>query len=93
MTERKYVIGGLLVLLVSCASIPVEYERFVIVPSKDALFAHDPKDDLILSKTCEPDSKVKGKCIALKEDVFYAMEKELLWLRDQVKQLQSSACK
>lgn len=74
----------------ACGSAGIVYPRFVVWPSHDLLLGHDPggKDDKPLSKTCEPDEVIKGKCIALLTDDFYNMEQELLELRQKTKDLQ-----
>src|SRR3990167_3292933 len=77
-----------LVFLGSCGSTPTVYERFVLWPSLDVLLAHDPKNDLPLRLTCDPTAEDQAPCIALKRQVFYDMEKELFWLREQNNHLQ-----
>lgn len=81
----------------SCAT-GVVYPRYVVVPSQNLLRGHSASDDLELAKTCEPDpiptvtpapAPKLAKCIALKEEVFFQMEKELLELRQALQDCQA----
>lgn len=73
--------------LASCAStFPFKY--YVIHPSSDLLLGQEPKDDLSLSKTCEPDEVVKGKCIALKVEEFQRLIDDYKRLQNELKECQ-----
>lgn len=89
MRQFFYPVTLILLGLVACASTYQEYPRYVVWPSHDLLEAHEPKDDLRLSSTCEPDEQDKARCILLKREVFYKMEAELLQLREALKECQA----
>jgi hypothetical protein len=62
----------------------------VIHPSSDLLLAPEPKDDLSLSKTCEPDDVTKGKCVALKVEEFQRLIDDYKRISNELKECQKN---
>lgn len=84
----------------ACASGGKDYTYYVIHPEQKppALWAADPKDDLDLAKACSPDPECSqpkppktakcGKCVGLFSDEFFKAKKEILYLRQALKDCQ-----
>lgn len=83
----KFVSALSLMVFSSCAA--TSYTYYGLWPSKDLMLAKDPKEDLSLLKTCEPDETAKGKCVAMLASEFFKMKKELEQLREELKQCQA----
>lgn len=82
MNVRIMVLISILSITVGAASCPTketgsEYPFWIADAEHDTLEAHDPKDDVSLSKTCNKDSTNAAKCIVYTTDVYRAMTKEL----------------
>jgi len=63
----------------SCGA--VNYKYFVLNRPDNKLMGKDPKDDLSLDVSCDPDSQNKAKCIVMFTDEFFKSKQELLELR------------
>lgn len=83
-----------LVLLISCIGVGScasgrVYTKYNIDPVHDTLLAHDPKNDLPLRATCQATPGNNSHCTAMLTPEAFAMETELLELRQALKDCQS----
>ncbi len=87
---RKMVTVALLALLClgSCASLS-GYPWYILDPAKDNLQADKKVDDLNMTATCTLDAFDKAKCIVMLREAYFKMEKELLDLRQELKDCQA----
>ncbi len=87
---RKFCYIAMLAMLClgSCASLS-GYPWYIIDPVTMKLLADKPQDNLPLLETCKETPFDKAKCIAMLREDYFKMEKELLQLRQALKDCQN----
>lgn len=83
---KSFIVGIICgVLLLSCASAAISYNYYgLAADSYDGkLLGVDESKDLPLS-ICEPDAKVKGKCVVMLKAEFFKMKSDLDQTREKL---------
>ena len=80
---RKFALGFIACFfLMACAGF--QYKYYGIHPSEGKLLGSKPEEDLPLS-VCEPDERVKGKCVVLFTEEFKSLVLEYTDIKERLK--------
>ncbi len=75
--------------VVACTTAAFKYKYYGVAPEpghtsmSGVLLGPEPKDDLPLS-TCDPDDRIKGKCVLMMTDEFERLRADLIDCRHRV---------
>lgn len=76
-------------VLAGCAGFQYKYYALDAASYEGALRGPEPKDDLPLTE-CQPDARVRGKCVVMLVDEFRAFRIDYDRIKTQLNECQSS---